>query len=69
MRVRILRLPGGTDPALEGFDLAPYEIGKVYNINARVAELLIVCGYAAPEMRQTVPGAAPVADRRRPRPS
>jgi hypothetical protein len=49
MRIRIVRQPNPRD--VEPFDPSRFEVGRVYDLGARLAELLTVCGYAAPEMR------------------
>jgi hypothetical protein len=52
VRVRIVRLPPvGRRNAYE-IDLRPYEVGNVYEVGPRVAEYLIVMGFAEPEARQ-----------------
>ena len=35
----------------EPFDVARFLVGKVYEVGPRLAEFLIVAGYAEPEMR------------------
>jgi hypothetical protein len=50
VRVRIKALPEGKQ--LEGFDLRVFEMDRVYELGARLAELLIVLGFAEPEMRR-----------------
>jgi len=52
LRVRITKLPRSEDCDLEGFDVSRFEVGNVYEVGPRLGELLIVCGYAEPEMRQ-----------------
>jgi hypothetical protein len=52
VRVRIIKPPTSDDCDLEGFDVSRFEIGKVYDVGPRLGELLIVCGYAEPEMRR-----------------
>ena len=49
VRIRIQRLPGDSD--FEGFDLRRFEIGAVYDVGIRLAELLILAGFATMEMR------------------
>jgi hypothetical protein len=49
VRIRIVKQPNPHE--IESFDLRPFEVGRVYEIGPRLAELLTVCGYAAPEMR------------------
>ncbi len=51
-RIRIIKPPAKDDSDLHGLDLPRMELGKVYEVGPRLAELLIVCGYAAPEMPQ-----------------
>lgn len=52
MRIRMIKVPSNGNRDLEGFDLSRFEVGHVYEIGPRLAELLIVCGYAEPEMRK-----------------
>jgi len=52
VRIRILQRPTAGDSDLEGFDVAGFNVGQVYDVGPRLAELMIVCGYAEPEMRQ-----------------
>lgn len=49
-----------TLPALryEGFDLSSYQVGQTYDVDRRLAELLIEGGYAEPEMRANCSRAA-----------
>ena len=51
MRVRITKPPSKSDCDLEGFDVSRFVVGQVYDVGARLGELLILCGYAEPEMR------------------
>jgi NADH:ubiquinone oxidoreductase subunit B-like Fe-S oxidoreductase len=37
---------------LGGFDLSHFGLGQVYDVAPRLAELLVVCGYAEPVMRE-----------------
>jgi hypothetical protein len=46
-----MKLPTQNDFDLKGFDVSRFEVGKVYDVGLRLAELLIVCGYAEPQMR------------------
>jgi hypothetical protein len=46
LRVRIDSVPA---LRYEGFDLSPYEAGRVYEVDALLARLLIAHGYARPE--------------------
>jgi hypothetical protein len=52
VRIRIIKRPTTGDCDLEGFDVSHFQVGEVYDLGPRLAELLIVCGYAEPEMRQ-----------------
>jgi hypothetical protein len=52
VRVRILKRPTPNDCDLKGFDVSHFEIGHVYEVGARLWELLVVCGYAEPELRR-----------------
>jgi hypothetical protein len=52
MRIRITKAPIPTECRdLEGFNVSRFEIGQLYTVGPRLAELLIVCGFAEPEMR------------------
>lgn len=48
-----------TLPALryEGFDLSSYQIGQTYEVDGRLAKMLVERGYAEPEMRSDRPRA------------
>jgi hypothetical protein len=47
MRVRIVKqIPA---PRLEGFDVAAYQCGAVYEVGRSLCEILLAYGYAAPE--------------------
>lgn len=63
LRIRITRLP--TERFLEGFDLSRYEVGQTYDVGPRLAELMIVMDYAAPEMRRSDRGNAADGQERR----
>ena len=63
VRIRITDLPADRNE-LEGFDLRGLENNHVYDVSTRLAELLIVMSYAAPEMRRS---AGDTADDRSPR--
>lgn len=52
VRVRIKRLPPVDRRATYEIDLRPYEEGSVYDVGPRIAEYLIVMGFAEPEARQ-----------------
>jgi hypothetical protein len=62
LRIRIKELPD--QKASEPYDVAHFQVGGVYEVGPRLAEYLIVAGYAEPEMR-AVDRAAD--DRRRPK--
>jgi len=49
LRVRITKRPVPTE--LEPYDVSRFEVGKVYEVGPRLAEALIVAGFAEPEMR------------------
>ena len=52
MRIRIIKKPDVEEcQELEPFDVSSFQVGQVYNPSTRLAELLIVCGFAVPEMR------------------
>ena len=53
MRVRILKAP--RDSEFIPFDVSRFRPGEVYEVGPRLAELLIVCGYAIPEEPQQRP--------------
>lgn len=49
MRIRITqRLPA---PEYEGYDVRHLVVGQTYDMTSRLATLLVVGGYAMPEMR------------------
>jgi hypothetical protein len=48
LRIRIKTLPA---LRYEGFDLSSYQVGQTYEVERRLAELLIERGYAQPDMR------------------
>lgn len=52
VKIRIRKVPPSA--FLEGFDLRPYQflVGHVYELDHRLAEVLIMWGYAEPEMRR-----------------
>jgi hypothetical protein len=52
MRIRIRRVP--LADSIEGIDLRHFRFceGQVYDVGPRLAELLIVLGYAEPENRE-----------------
>jgi hypothetical protein len=50
LRVRIIKLLRNGDYGLQGLDLPRLELGEVYKVGPRLAELLIVGGYAEQEM-------------------
>ncbi|MCC7417406.1 MAG: hypothetical protein IT176_09720 [Acidobacteria bacterium] len=68
LRIRFRNLPENRKD-IEGFDLRAYQSGGVYDVDARLAELLVVLNYAELEMRRQPdcaddrPGRVP--DRRR----
>jgi hypothetical protein len=49
LRIRITKLPPAAE--FEGFDLRRFEIGCVYDVGIRLAELLVFAGFATIEMR------------------
>lgn len=49
LRIRIKTLPNAAES--EPFDVARFLVGNVYEVGPRLAEFLIVAGYAEPEMR------------------
>lgn len=48
LRIRIKTLPA---LRYEGFDLSSFQAGQTYEVERRLAELLIERGYAEPDMR------------------
>jgi hypothetical protein len=48
LRIRIKTLPA---LRYEGFDLSSYRVGQTYEVERRLAELLMERGYAEPAMR------------------
>lgn len=50
VRVRIVRLPPEDRRTAFEIDLRPYEIGGVYEVGPRIAEYLIVMGFAEPDI-------------------
>ena len=48
LRIRIRTLPA---LRYEGFDLSSYQVGQTYEVERRLAELLMERGYAAPDTR------------------
>jgi hypothetical protein len=49
LRVRITKRPVAKE--LEPYDVSRFEVGKVYEVGPRLAEILIVAGFAEPETR------------------
>lgn len=49
LRVRITKQPVPTE--LEPYDVSRFEVGKVYDVGPRLAEALIVGGFAEPDTR------------------
>ncbi len=49
MRIRIVSLPAARE--VEGFSLARFDVGELYDVDARLGQLLIVMGFAMLEMR------------------
>jgi hypothetical protein len=50
MRIRITKPPPA--PLMDGFDVARFQFGRTYHVNARLGRYLILAGYgelAAPE--------------------
>jgi hypothetical protein len=45
--VRIIKRPPA--PTMDGFDLRGFEVGRVYVVEARLANYLILAGYAERE--------------------
>jgi hypothetical protein len=59
MRIRIVKLPPA--PMMDGYAVADFELGRVYEVDTRVGWYLIVAGYA-----EAQPEKAEAADRSRP---
>lgn len=53
-RVRIIKSPAGRELESEGFDVRRFQPGCIYEVGPRLAEYLIVGGYAVLEARQNV---------------
>ena len=49
LRIRIKKLPNRK--ASEPFEVAHFVVGQMYDVGPRLAEYLIISGYAEPEMR------------------
>jgi hypothetical protein len=49
VHVRITKTPVPNE--LEPYDVSRFEVGKVYEVGPRLAEVLIVAGFAEPESR------------------
>jgi hypothetical protein len=49
MRVKIVRSLRQVE--FEPFDVARFEVGKAYDVGPKLGALLVVAGYAEPEMR------------------
>lgn len=47
LRIRINRLPA---LRYEGFDLSSYQVGQTYEVERRLADLLVERGYAEPDV-------------------
>jgi hypothetical protein len=62
LRIRIIKIP--TERYLEDCDVSDLTVGSTYDLGPRFAELLIVSGYAEPEMRRVHVATAPEHDRR-----
>jgi hypothetical protein len=65
MRIRIRKVP--PSEYLEGFDLRSFQfhVAEVYEVGHHLAKVLIVWGYAVPEMRRADRDQAADKDRRR----
>ena len=63
LRVRITKKP--VPKELEPYDVSRFEVGKVYEVGPRLAEVLIVAGFAEPEMRTKDPPAAKPGKRKK----
>ena len=50
LRIRIIRRPVPTD--VEGYDVRHLEVGEVYDVGPRLADLLVIGGYGMVEMRR-----------------
>jgi hypothetical protein len=50
--VRITKQPTTGDGDLDDFEVSRFELGKIYDVGPRLAELLIACGFAEPERRE-----------------
>jgi hypothetical protein len=54
LRIRIIRRPSAAD--VEGYDVRHFEVGEVYDVGPRLADLLVMCGYGLVEMRHSERG-------------
>ncbi len=55
VRVKITRLPPIDRRSAYEIDLRSYEVGSVYDVGPRIAEYLIVMGFAVPEETRQEP--------------
>ena len=54
LKIRITRkLPA---PLMDGLDVRPFQVNRVYDVSQRVAEYLMVAGYAAPARARPMSG-------------
>jgi len=44
MRIKLIKKPSAKEA--EWFDVSNFEVGKIYDVGLRLAEYLIVCGFA-----------------------
>jgi hypothetical protein len=54
LRIRIIRKPSPRD--VEGYDVNRFEVGELFDVGPRLADLLVIGGYAIVEMRRTERG-------------
>jgi len=54
LRIRIIKKPSPHD--VEGYDVHRFEVGEVYDVGPRLADLLVIGGYGIVEMRRTERG-------------
>jgi hypothetical protein len=58
--IRIKALPNNKE--LEEYDLRRFQIGERYDVQAQLASVLIIGGYAEPLTTSTLPGRESAAD-------
>jgi len=54
LRIRILKPPSPVD--VDGYNVRHFEVGEVYDVGPRLADLLVIGGYGLVEMRHSERG-------------